>query len=111
VNVARAGCFFVKKEPACYILSYSVNLNIMQTVYRLKAQEISMAFLKSLKTLFAGKEVIITVESVDEKRITNLSGDQSNMLHMVTENRRNAPVIGPDIDIRQLIDEAQHPGE
>ncbi len=82
----------------------------MQTVYRIKAHEISMAFLKSLKTLFAGKEVIITVESVDEKQTGFYSTNQSGLLKMVTENREKAPQINSYIDIRQIIDDSQHPG-
>ena len=39
----------------------------MQIVYRLKAKEISMAFIKSLKTLFADQEVEIIVKSVNPK--------------------------------------------
>jgi hypothetical protein len=37
----------------------------MQTTYRLKAQDISMTLVKSLKTLFAGQEVEIVVKSVE----------------------------------------------
>jgi len=51
----------------------------MQTTYRLKAQEITMAFLKSLKTAFAGKEIEITVKSIEpiEKK---LAVDKNNCL-------------------------------
>ncbi len=38
----------------------------METTYRLHIQEIDPAFLQSLKTLFAGKEVEITVKSIQE---------------------------------------------
>jgi hypothetical protein len=36
----------------------------MQTTYRLHTQEISAVFLQSLKTLFAGQEIEITVKPV-----------------------------------------------
>jgi len=82
-------------------------LYIMQTTYRLKAQEMSIEFLKSLKTLFAGKEVEITIKSVEP----TIKKDKKRLLEMVNDSRANAPVISPDIDIRKLIDESQYPEE
>lgn len=41
----------------------------MQTTYRLNAQEISVAFLQSLKTLFAGQEIEIIVKPVTDNRL------------------------------------------
>jgi hypothetical protein len=79
----------------------------MQTTYRIKAQEISMAFLKSLKTMFAGQEVEIIVKSVDPKNDSSIN--KKGLLKMINENRQKAPVINPDIDIRGLIDNAQNP--
>jgi len=68
-----------------------------------------MAFLKSLKTLFAGQEVEITVRSV-ETPAPEMSPEVKNaLLEMIRDNRLNAPVISPDIDIRGLIDESQYP--
>jgi hypothetical protein len=74
----------------------------MQTTYRLKAQEISMTFLKSLKTMFAGQEVEIIVKSVEpnEKEFSN---GQKILLKMISENRIKAPVIAQDRDIQSLI--------
>jgi len=80
----------------------------MQTTYRIKAQEISMTFLKSLKTMFAGQEVEITVKTVDSNQ-EELSTNTSRLIEMIRDNRSNAPVISQDIDIRALIDEAQSP--
>jgi|GEM_PF-5830355 len=37
----------------------------MLTTYRLKAKELSIEFLESLKTMFTGQEVEITVKSVE----------------------------------------------
>jgi hypothetical protein len=81
----------------------------MQTTYRLKAQEISMAFLKSLKTMFAGQEVEITVKSVDSPQKKSDSPVNSNLLQMIKDNRKAAPVISPDVDIRTLIDNSHNP--
>jgi hypothetical protein len=78
----------------------------MQTTYRLKAQEMSMDFLRSLKTMFAGQEIEITVTSVEP-----VQKNKEKLLEMMRENRLNAPVISPDIDIRKLIDESQCPEE
>ena len=78
----------------------------MQTTYRLKAQEISMAFLKSLKTLFAGQEVEITIKSVAPEVKNN-----NQLAEMIRECRINAPVVAPGVDIRALIDESQYPGQ
>lgn len=41
----------------------------METTYRLNTQEISVAFLKSLKTLFAGQEIEIVVKPVTDSRL------------------------------------------
>ncbi|MES2428692.1 MAG: hypothetical protein V4560_17040 [Bacteroidota bacterium] len=78
----------------------------MQTTYRLKAQEMSITFLKSLKTLFAGQEIEITIKSVEP-----IQKDREKLMEMMKENRLNAPIISPDIDIRSLIDESQYPSE
>jgi CxxC motif-containing protein len=78
----------------------------MQTTYRLKAQEMSITFLKSLKTLFAGQEIEITIKSVEP-----VQKDREKLMEMMKENRLNAPIISPDIDIRSLIDESQYPSE
>jgi hypothetical protein len=81
----------------------------MQTTYRLKAQEISMAFLKSLKTMFAGQEVEITVKSVHSTQKKSDSAVNNNLLQMIKDNRKAAPVISPDVDIRALIDNSHNP--
>ncbi|MDB4926888.1 MAG: hypothetical protein JWR23_2944 [Mucilaginibacter sp.] len=83
----------------------------MQTTYRLKAQEISMAFLKSLKTLFAGQEVEITIKSVKPKDQKHYAKDNHQLAEMIRESRTNAPVISPDVDIRALIDKSQYPDQ
>ena len=82
----------------------------MQTTYRLKAKEISMTFLKSLKTMFKDQEVEITVKSVDPAD-KGLFKDKNKLLEMIRESRGNAPIISPDIDIRALIDESQYPDQ
>ena len=82
----------------------------MQTTYRIKAQEISTTFLKSLKTLFAGQEVEITVKSVEPKE-KKLTQTKERLLEMISENRQNAPVIALNIDIRSLIDDSQYPAQ
>ena len=79
----------------------------MQTTYRLKAQEISMTLLKSLKTMFAGQEVEIIVKSVEPHQKT--TRNQAELIQMIQDNSINAPVIDPTIDIRDLIDESQQP--
>lgn len=82
----------------------------MQTTYRLKAQEISMTFLKSLKMLFAGQEVEIIVKSVEPDRKSKVK-TQEELLQMIQDNSNNAPIIARDINIRDLIDESQYPSE
>ena len=81
----------------------------MQTTYRLKAQEISMKFLNSLKTLFAGQEVEITVKSVDTKKGELTKNVSGSLLQMVQDNRKEAPVIAQEVDIRELIDNTHNP--
>ncbi len=81
----------------------------MQTTYRLKAKEISMSFLKSLKTLFEGQEVEIIVKAVGQKEKRLPKEANKGLLQMIKDNRENAPVISPDLDIRGLIDSAHNP--
>ena len=80
----------------------------MQTTYRLKAKEISMTFLKSLKTMFAGQEVEIVVKSVNPEE-EGFHKNQKGLLKMINDNRKKAPVVAPNIDIRGLIDDGQYP--
>ena len=80
----------------------------METVYRVKTNEIGNKFLQSLKNLFPGQEVEITVRAVEDQRKSPYEGKQS-LLEMMRENSKNAPVIGKEIDIRALIDESQCP--
>jgi hypothetical protein len=79
----------------------------MQTTYRFKAKEISMAFIKSLKTLFADQEVEIIVKTInptEKKTVVN-----KGILEMIEDNRKKAPTIASDINIRGLIDNAHYP--
>lgn len=82
----------------------------MQTTYRLKAKEISSTFIKSVKTLFAGQEVEITVKSVAPIH-NEFSARQKKLLEMVKDNRQNAPIIALDVDFRSLIDNSQYPDQ
>ncbi|RYU86178.1 hypothetical protein EWM62_18405 [Mucilaginibacter terrigena] len=79
----------------------------MQTTYRLKAKELSLDFLESLKSMFTGQELEITVKSVNNKTPVK---NKKKLLQMIEANSNNAPVISPDIDIRTLIDASQNPG-
>ncbi|MFN4144998.1 MAG: hypothetical protein ACK4GN_04175 [Runella sp.] len=45
----------------------------MQTTYRLNAQELSLVFVQSVKTLFVGQEIEITVKSLNEKPLDDVS--------------------------------------
>lgn len=80
----------------------------MQTTYRFKAKEISMAFIKSLKTLFADQEVEIIVKTINPKggKKTPIN---KGILEMIGDNRKKAPIIANDINIRDLIDNAHSP--
>ncbi|MDR3697951.1 hypothetical protein [Mucilaginibacter sp.] len=80
----------------------------MEKTYRLKGQEISMKFLKSIKMMFAGQEVEITVKAVDPE-IVETPKIKNGLLEMIRENRQKAPLVPSDLDIRGLIDEAHNP--
>lgn len=80
----------------------------MQTTYRLKAKELSIEFLNSLKAAFTGQEVEITVKSVSPNDTTP-ERDVAKLLQMFEERGKNAPIISPDIDINALINESQCP--
>ena len=80
----------------------------MQTTYRFKAKEISMAFIKSVKTLFADKEVEIIVKTIDTKDEEKTAVNKA-ILEMIKDNRKRAPMIINNIDIRSLIDSAHYP--
>lgn len=81
----------------------------MQMTYRFKAKEIGMSFLKSLKALFGGQEVEIIVKSVNQKKERVPKEVNQSLLQMIKNNRKNAPVISPNVDIRGLIDNAHNP--
>ena len=81
----------------------------MQTTFRLKAKDISMSLLNSLKTLFEGKEIEIVVKSLEQEKGGSDEDGQQKLLKMVKDNRRNAPVVPQDLDIRKMIDEAHNP--
>lgn len=81
----------------------------MQTRFRLKAKDISMSLLNSLKTLFEGKEIEIVVKSVEQEKECSDEDGQQKLLKMVKDNRRNAPVVPQDLDIRKMIDETHNP--
>ena len=81
----------------------------MQTTFRLKATDISTSLLNSLKTLFEGKEIEIVVKSVEQEKDCSGEDGQQKLLEMVKDNRRNAPVVPQDLDIRKMIDEAHNP--
>ena len=81
----------------------------MQTTFRLKAKDISMSLLNSLKTLFEGKEIEIVVKSLEQEKECSDEDGQQKLLEMVKDNRRNAPVVPQDLDIRKMIDEAHNP--
>lgn len=80
----------------------------METTYRLKAKELSVEFLESLKAVFTGQDVEITVKSIEIKT-DHPETDVEKLLRMIEENSKNAPVISPDIDIHAFISESQCP--
>lgn len=55
----------------------------MQTTFRLKAKDISMSLLNSLKTLFEGKEIEIVVKSVEQEKGGSDEDGQQKLLKMV----------------------------
>lgn len=82
----------------------------MQTTYRLKAKEINMSFVKSLKSLFEGQEVEIIVKSVGHEKEYKATNAYNGLLQMIKDNRENAPVISQDVNVHLLIDNAHNPG-
>jgi len=92
-----------------YFVFLNINLFHMQTTFRLKAKDISMSLLNSLKTLFEGKEIEIVVKSLEQEKECSDEDGQQKLLEMVKDNRRNAPVVPQDLDIRKMIDEAHNP--
>lgn len=91
-----------------YSLNLDINHQIMQTTYRLKAHEISMTFLKSLKTLFAGQDLEIVVKTLEPGKDQIPQEVNKSLLEMVKDNRQKAPVISRDKNIRKLIDESHN---
>jgi hypothetical protein len=75
----------------------------MQTTYRLNTQEIDMAFMKALKTLFNNQEVEITVKSVLG---TEQLKRQKAMLKLIREAREQPIAVDASINIRDLIDQS-----
>ena len=61
-----------------------------------------------MKTLFADKEVEIIVKTIDAKEDEKTAVNKA-ILEMIKDNRKKAPKITNDIDIRSLIDNAHYP--
>lgn len=54
----------------------------MEALYKLNVNEIDNSFLESLKKLFKGKQIIISVTSVEEET-AYLSSYEANKLHIL----------------------------
>lgn len=79
----------------------------MQTTFRLHTQEISPAFLQSLKTLFANQEIEITVKPVVPTATESIT--RQDALRQLVQDARQQPLqVSADVNIRQLIDEAHN---
>jgi hypothetical protein len=81
----------------------------MQTTYRLKAKELSIDFLESVKSVFTGQELEITIKSIESNAPKN-AADKNALLKMMENISKNAPVIANDVDIRSLIDDSHSTG-
>ena len=51
--------------------------------------------------MFTGQEVEITVKSINQNKPPK---DKNKLLQMIEDNSNNAPVISPDINLRDIID-------
>ncbi|TWR30503.1 hypothetical protein FPZ43_06065 [Mucilaginibacter pallidiroseus] len=81
----------------------------MQTTYRLKAKELSIDFLESVKSVFTGKELEITVKSIESNE-QKTAANRNALLKMMENISKNAPVIAHDVDIRSIIDDSHAAG-
>lgn len=72
----------------------------MITTYRLRADELDEDFITSLRVLFRGKEVEITVAEVDETSyLLRSDANRRHLLHAVDniEHRRNLVEVTEDM--------------
>ena len=81
----------------------------METTYRLNTKEITMTFLESLKTLFSGQDIEITVKTLEPKD-TISARRKIALKQMIEDSRHNAPKIDQSVDIRSIIDEMYNSG-
>ena len=71
----------------------------MTTTYHLSANDLTTDFLKSLRTLYKGKTISITVEAeMDETEYLLASEANRNMLEESLKNVKEGKLIEVDID-------------
>jgi antitoxin YefM len=66
----------------------------MQTVYRLKAEELDTQFLEALRTLFKGREIEIVVTEIDETTyLLQTEANKKRLLEAIQSVENNQGLI------------------
>jgi antitoxin YefM len=67
----------------------------METIFKLKTKELDMSFIESIKTLFKGKEIEITIKSAQDETeyLLRTPANKKKLLEAIDEVKRNKNLI------------------
>jgi antitoxin YefM len=67
----------------------------METIFKLKTKELDMSFIESIKNLFKGKEIEITIKSAQDETEYLLStpANKKKLFEAIDEVKRNKNLI------------------
>lgn len=67
----------------------------METIFKLKTKELDMSFIESIKNLFKGKEIEITIKSAQDETeyLLRTPANKKKLLEAMNEVKRNKNLI------------------
>ena len=67
----------------------------METIFKLKTKELDMSFIESIKNLFKGKEIEITIKSTQDETeyLLGTPANKKKLLEAIDEVKKNENLI------------------